>query len=148
MVYQRNNDELHTRLHHSSETVRAKGGIEDALAQMNDSQGSKTTLNLLIYNQIEQVALVEEQSAIVGRSDAQTGYTPDINLMRYNARKHGVSREHACIYLRGLNFYVMDLSSNNGSFMNGKALMPHHAQLIQHGDVVRFGLLEAQIELL
>ena len=146
MVYQRNNDELRTRLHRSPETVRANSGIEDALARMNDPEGAKSTLNLMIYNQVEQIALAEEQSAIIGRSDAQTGYTPDIDLMRFNARKHGVSREHACIYLRGQSFYVMDLGSNNGSFMNGKALMPHHAQVIQPGDVIRFGLLEIQIE--
>jgi pSer/pThr/pTyr-binding forkhead associated (FHA) protein len=147
MVSQRNNDELRTRLHLPPETVRMIGGVEDVLARMNNPEASKSSLNLLIYSQIEQVALAEEQSAIIGRSDAQTGYTPDIDLMRYNARKHGVSREHACIYLRGQNFYVMDLGSNNGSFMNGKALMPHHAQLIQHGDFIRFGLLEIQVEL-
>jgi pSer/pThr/pTyr-binding forkhead associated (FHA) protein len=147
MVYQRNNDDLRTRLHRSPETVRVGGGLEDVLSQMNDPESAKNTINLLIYNQVEQVALAEEQSAVIGRSDAQTGYTPDIDLMRFNARKHGVSREHACIYLRGQQFYVMDLGSNNGSFMNGKALMPHHAQIIQHGDIIRFGLLEIQVEI-
>lgn len=147
MVYQRDNEELRTRLHRAPDTMRAKGSLEDALARMNDPQDMKQHLNLVIYNQVEQVALAEEQSAIIGRSDSQTGFNPDIDLMRYNARKHGVSREHACLYLRGQNFYLMDLGSNNGTFMNGKALLPHHAQLVQTGDVIRLGLLEIQIEL-
>lgn len=147
MVYQRDNDQMRTRLHHSPETVLTKGSLEDVLSRMNDPEDLKQTLNLIIYSQVEPVILAEEQSVIIGRSDAQTGYRPDIDLMRYNARKHGVSREHACIYLRGQNFYVMDLGSNNGSFMNGKALMAHQAQIIQHGDFIRLGLLEIQVEL-
>ena len=147
MVYQRENDDLRTRLHHSPETVPTHGSVEDALAHMAQTDDLRKLVHLTIYNQVETVKLSEEQSAILGRSDSQTGSMPDVDLMRYNARKHGVSREHACIYLRGGNFYVMDMGSNNGTFICGRALMPHHAHLVHSGDVIRLGLLEIRVEI-
>jgi len=147
MVYPQENQDLRTRLHRSPETAPAKISLEDVLAGMNDPEGAQQAIYLVIYNQVEQITLADEQSVVIGRADKQTGFMPDIDLMRYNARKHGVSREHACLYRRGQSFYVMDLGSNNGTFVAGRALLPHHAQMIQHGDIVRLGLLEIQIEL-
>jgi pSer/pThr/pTyr-binding forkhead associated (FHA) protein len=146
MVFHQDNDNSRTQLHRSPETVRAAGQLEDVLAKLGDPDGSKRTVYLNIYNQVESIALAEEQSVIIGRSDAQTGFRPDVDLMRYNARKHGVSREHACIYLRGQCLYLMDMGSNNGTFINGQQLMPHHAQPIQEGDMIRLGLLEICVQ--
>jgi predicted component of type VI protein secretion system len=148
MVYQRDSKPLLTRLHQSPETVRSAGRLEDILSTMSDSSdGSTRTLDLCIYSKIETVKLTEEQSVIIGRSDAQTGFKPDVDLMSYNARKHGVSREHACIYLRGDCLYLMDLGSNNGTFINGKPVMAHDAQPLQQGDVIRLGLLEILVQI-
>jgi pSer/pThr/pTyr-binding forkhead associated (FHA) protein len=143
MVYDR---DLHTRRHQSPETVH-NDMLEDVLSGMNDSHEAKQALYLIVNNQIETLMLAEEQSAIIGRSDSQTGYVPDVNLMQHNARKNGVSREHACIYLRGHSFYLMDLGSNNGTSVCGNALLPHHPQLLHHGDSIRFGLLELHVEI-
>jgi pSer/pThr/pTyr-binding forkhead associated (FHA) protein len=147
MVFHQDNDNSRTRLHRSPETIRAAGQLEDVLAKLGDPDASKQTVYLNVYNQVESIALAEEQSVIIGRSDAQTGFKPDVDLMRYNARKHGVSREHACIYLRGQCLYLMDMGSNNGTFINGQQLMPHHAQPLQEGDVIRLGLLEICVQI-
>ena len=147
MFYQRDSKDLRTRLHQSPETVPAAGRLEDVLSTINDLDNSRKTVYLNIYNQVETVTLADEQSVIIGRSDAQTGFKPDVDLMRYNARKHGVSREHACMYLRGQCLYLMDLGSNNGTFINRQRLIAHHAQALQQGDVLRLGLLEIQVQL-
>ena len=147
MVYHRDDKNLLTRLHQSPETVPTAGRIEDILSTMSDSNDSTTTVYLNIYSQVETIRLTEEQSVIIGRSDAQTGFKPDVDLMRYNARKHGVSREHACIYLRGEKLYLMDLGSNNGTFICGKQVMAHDAQPLQDGFTIRLGLLEIQVQI-
>ena len=147
MFYQRDSKDLRTRLHQSPETVPAAGRLEDVLSTINDLDNSGKTVYLNIYNQVETVTLADEQSVIIGRSDAQTGFKPDVDLMRYNARKHGVSREHACLYLRGQCIYLMDLGSNNGTSINGQWLMAHHAQPLQQGDLIRLGLLEIQVQI-
>ena len=146
MVYQRENQDLQTRLHQSPETIQA-GRLEDILSTISDPDNSTKTVYLNIYSQVETIRLADEQSVIIGRSDAQTGFRPDIDLMRYNARKHGVSREHACIYLRGQSLYLMDLGSNNGTFICGKQVMAHDAQPLQQGDMIRLGLLEIRVQI-
>jgi pSer/pThr/pTyr-binding forkhead associated (FHA) protein len=145
MVYQQDNKNLLTRLHQSPETVRAADRLEDILSTIGDPDTSRKTVYLNIYNQVETITLSDEQSVIIGRSDAQTGFKPDVDLMRYNARKHGVSREHACIYLRGQCLYLMDMGSNNGTFIGGQQVMAHDAQPLQSGVVIRLGLLEIQV---
>ncbi|MEO8613135.1 MAG: FHA domain-containing protein [Chloroflexota bacterium] len=147
MVYQRDSKDLLTRLHQSPETVRAADRLEDVLSTMSDSDNTRKKVYLNIYNQVETFTLADEQSVIIGRSDAQTGFKPDVDLMRYNARKHGVSREHACVYLRGDCVYLMDLGSNNGTYLNGQQVAANDAQPIQEGDVIRMGLLEIHIQL-
>jgi pSer/pThr/pTyr-binding forkhead associated (FHA) protein len=147
MIYQQDNHSLRTRAHRLAETTPSETKLEEVLARMSDPDGLQQSLCLVIYNQVEKFTLADEQSLTIGRSDKQTGFMPDVDLMRYNARKHGVSREHACLYRRGQSLYVMDLGSNNGTFVGGKALLPHHAQMLQHGDVIRLGLLEIQVEL-
>ena len=147
MVYEQDNKNLLTRLHQSPETVRAAERIEDLLSTIGDPDNSRKTVYLSIYSQVETITLSDEQSVIIGRSDAQTGFKPDVDLMRYNARKHGVSREHACIYLRGQCLYLMDLGSNNGTFISGHQVMAHDAQPLQSGDVLRLGLLEIHVQI-
>jgi pSer/pThr/pTyr-binding forkhead associated (FHA) protein len=147
MVYERDSKNLLTRLHQSPETVRTADRIEDMLSTIGDPDTSRKTVYLSIYSQNETITLADEQSVIIGRSDAQTGFKPDVDLMRYNARKHGVSREHACIYLRGQCLYLMDLGSNNGTFISGQQVMAHDAQALQTGDVIRFGLLEIKVQI-
>ncbi|MBZ0290195.1 MAG: FHA domain-containing protein [Anaerolineae bacterium] len=147
MVFHQDDDNSRTRLHRSPETVRSAGQLEDLLSTISDIDDTQRTVYLNVYNQVETLTLAEEQSVIIGRSDAQTGFKPDVDLMRYNARKHGVSREHACIYLRGQSLFLMDMGSNNGTFVNGQKLMAHHPQPLNAGDCVRLGLLEIQIQL-
>ena len=47
-----------------------------------------------------------------------------------------VSGEHAVLQMSGTEFYVEDLNSTNGTYVNGKAVKK---QLLQHADVVEIG---------
>ena len=47
-----------------------------------------------------------------------------------------VSGEHAMLQMSGLEVYVEDLNSTNGTYVNGKAVKK---QLLQHADVVEIG---------
>lgn len=51
-----------------------------------------------------------------------------------------VSRSHARIWLEGDRFKIHDLDSANGTFVNGTRI--RQPQMLQDGDVVRFGELE------
>lgn len=45
-----------------------------------------------------------------------------------------VSSEHARIYRKGKNFYIEDMGSRNGTYINGKLL--HKPELIEDGDEI------------
>jgi len=48
-----------------------------------------------------------------------------------------VSRHHARIYKSGTDYFIEDLSSTNGTFLNGRAVKKH--EIIRNGDFITFG---------
>ena len=50
-----------------------------------------------------------------------------------------LSREHCRLYRGSRGFYVEDLASTNGTFVNEEPLTPHEGVLLRPGDLVRLG---------
>lgn len=71
-----------------------------------------------------------EQVWIIGRDSSQ------VMLPICDKR---LSRCHACIRYDGHHFYLIDLASSNGSFVNGE--MIRHAVPLRDGDRIRLGSL-------
>ncbi|MCA9912613.1 MAG: FHA domain-containing protein [Anaerolineae bacterium] len=91
---------------------------------------------------------VVDHDLIVGRADSVTDYTPDIDLTPFGAYRLGLSRQHATIYAHDHKLLVKDLSSRNGTFVNGTAVPSGGALPLHEGDVVRFGNLSLRISFL
>ena len=55
-----------------------------------------------------------------------------------------ISRTHAAILQEDEDFYVQDLNSKNGTFLNGERLAPgqRSAGPLKHGDRIRFNEVE------
>lgn len=49
-----------------------------------------------------------------------------------------ISRMHARLEYRQGAYYLKDLNSRNGTFVNGERLMPQEARIVSHGDRVAF----------
>ncbi len=69
-----------------------------------------------------------KESAYIGRSSKCQVYIADPYL----------SKTHARIFLRDGSFYVEDLQSTNGSYLNGRKL-PDHPIRIKDSDKLSFG---------
>jgi pSer/pThr/pTyr-binding forkhead associated (FHA) protein len=56
-------------------------------------------------------------------------------------KSEGISREHALIEFKDNAFYLRDLRSTNGTFLNDKPVAPddRSGQMLRHGDILRFG---------
>jgi len=67
-------------------------------------------------------------SALIGRSKRCDVYIPDQYM----------SKNHARIFMRDGYFYVEDLKSTNGSYLNGRRL-PDHPIRIKDSDKLTFG---------
>jgi pSer/pThr/pTyr-binding forkhead associated (FHA) protein len=73
---------------------------------------------------VKQVDAPAVEGYIFGRSDSSSTYVPDIDLAEFGARDKGVSRRHAVLVRYHGLLHIVDLSSVNGTFLNGERLLP------------------------
>jgi hypothetical protein len=80
----------------------------------------------------------------LGRLDPREGVYPEIDLT--DAKEHGVSREHICLYRRGHAVEVEDLGSTNGTLLNGVPLKPYRPASLNDGDQLQLGQLVVKVK--
>jgi pSer/pThr/pTyr-binding forkhead associated (FHA) protein len=81
----------------------------------------------------------------VGRAHKKN--TPDIDLGPHNGAKAGVSRRHARFVLENDSWFLEDLGSTNGTYLNGGRIAPNQKMPVKKGDKVRFGQIELEFNL-
>ncbi|MFZ4815286.1 MAG: FHA domain-containing protein [Phototrophicaceae bacterium] len=64
-----------------------------------------------------------------------------VDLSKYDASNNGVSRRHAILIYADGEFFVEDLGSLNGTYVNGDKLNPHEPVTINNGEELRLGQL-------
>ena len=75
----------------------------------------------------------------IGRWDADNGVFPDVDLDAYDSDAK-VSRRHARIYRNNGSYFIEDLGSTNGTYVNrGRRLLPGNSQILNDGDEVIVG---------
>jgi pSer/pThr/pTyr-binding forkhead associated (FHA) protein len=75
----------------------------------------------------------------IGRWDADSGIFPDIDLDEDDPEAK-ISRRHARIVNHNGQFFIEDLGSTNGTFINrGRRLLPGKRHALQNGDEVIVG---------
>ena len=80
-----------------------------------------------------------EDESHIGRWDADGGIFPDVDLDTDDPEAK-VSRRHARITRRSGQYYIEDLGSTNGTFVNrGRRLLPGDRQPLRDGDEVIVG---------
>lgn len=84
---------------------------------------------------------------IVGRRTTTNKGSVDIDLGQIDKGVNGVSRMHAMIIPNDRGLTLKDLSSTNGTFLNGQKLQPQLAYPIKNGDYIKFGNLKMQVYL-
>jgi len=86
-----------------------------------------------------QFPLPADNEITIGRVDPHRGIRPDIDLSKFDPASR-ISRRHARITSRSGQFYVEDLGSANGTFVNGRTrLKPQEPYPLVNGDVIKFG---------
>jgi pSer/pThr/pTyr-binding forkhead associated (FHA) protein len=80
------------------------------------------------------VLVVDGEELVLGRRDDSDLHLPDPH----------VSRAHAIIRRQSGAVWIEDLGSTGGTHVNGEQVRGAHA--LKHGDIVRFGTVEARFE--
>jgi pSer/pThr/pTyr-binding forkhead associated (FHA) protein len=91
-----------------------------------------------------EVPLTRDEISI-GRLDPASGSFPDVDLSDYGGAEKGVSRRHAKIIRREGGFFIEDLGSFNGTFLNHKKLTPYRLEALTSGDELQLGKLALRV---
>jgi len=83
----------------------------------------------------------------IGRRDESAGIVPSVDFTPYRGVQLGVSRRHAEITHREGQFFIKDLRSANGTWLNDLKLVPEQFYHLSNGDRIRFGQIVCTIKL-
>ncbi|MBN1955506.1 MAG: FHA domain-containing protein [Anaerolineae bacterium] len=108
------------------------------------SKGARS-LRVHILESGRQVQLSATSELLVGRLDAAHGIFPDLDLTGDGGLEKGVSRRHAKIIQRGGEFFVEDVGSANGTFLNDQRLTPYLPYPLNKSDQLQIGRIKLQI---
>ncbi|MBZ0280503.1 MAG: FHA domain-containing protein [Anaerolineae bacterium] len=106
-----------------------------------------STTPLLIYIPDVQLPLVIHPAPLIvmGRLDADTTEDVSLDLTPYEAHAKGVSRLHAVLHRTEGTISIEDMESANGTFVNGRRLIPHQPHLLRDGDEIVLGTLSLRV---
>ena len=113
----------------TSENVDANAGPKSAHAILIIERGGAPGTEFRLIN----------DESTIGRWDADNGVFPDIDLDAFDEDAK-VSRRHARIRRNNGSYFIEDLGSTNGTYVNrGRRLLPGNAQVLNDGDEVIVG---------
>lgn len=101
----------------------------------------ENTLQIQVRGLSERIIFEEGTSIVLGRIDPSNPDMAHFDLTRFGGHERGVSRTHCAITYRNAQFFVTDLNSANGTFVNRKRLQPNVACLLNDGDELTLGTL-------
>jgi len=117
-------------------------GSELAVDSANDNSRSAAAQATLTIERGQSAGTsfsITRDESVIGRWDADNGIFPDIDLDTVD-HEAKVSRRHARILARDGKFYLEDLGSTNGTYINrGRRLLPGTPQPLADGDEIIVG---------
>lgn len=93
------------------------------------------------------VLLSADSEILIGRLDAAHGVFPELDLTADSGLEHGISRRHARVYTREGKWYIEDLDSTNGTYVNDERLTAYLPYSFNDGDILTLGTLRLRINI-
>jgi hypothetical protein len=93
----------------------------------------------------EPIELWNQSNITIGRFDNQLNYRPTVDLSEHHAAQLGVSRLHAEISYENAAYWVQDLESKNGTWVNKTKLLGRQKVQLTHRDTLRMGHFMIQV---
>ncbi len=96
-------------------------------------------------------ARLNKARLIAGRvsTDSDTPLpAPDLDFSALNGLNNGVSRQHAAFLYEEGSLSVEDLSSTNGTRINGFQIQPGRTYRLRNGDELEFGRLRMTVKII
>ncbi len=93
----------------------------------------------------EPIPVVVPKRITIGRRSGSGTPRPHVDLDRYGAFDAGVSRLHAAIHREADGFFVEDLGSSNGTWVNETKLTAHERHALANASELRLGSLRLRV---
>jgi serine/threonine protein kinase len=81
---------------------------------------------------------VSKSPLMLGRASPAVGYRPDFDMTFYDPDGY-VSRRHAHIIKAKNGYFIADLGSSNGTYVNDQSLSPKKFKRLRNGDKIEIG---------
>jgi len=133
------------------QTVRPRVGttpIKPQAAQIPPGYFTESSVLLIFgkgYPEPLKIHLDNNVEKIIGRHIPGSAMSPEIDLAPLGAETMGISRMHAAIILQKNAVLIADIGSTNGTYINGKLLLPQEIRALQDQDEIWFGQLVCRI---
>lgn len=101
----------------------------------------RRALRFYMPHEVEPIIFTDICELIIGRRTKSTRHPNLLDLALHYGHMLGVSREHARITYENGRYYISDLNSSNGTFLNNDPLPAHRKYTLISGDEVRVGHL-------
>lgn len=122
--------------------------IGDQTSRLNIACDALIRMHIAGHDESQvELNLADSGGFVIGRSDSKSAYKPDIDLCTFQALEHGISRRHAALIRYQGMAYILDLSSVNGTLLNGERLTPEIPYALHWDDRVLLGSLSLTIEM-
>ncbi len=124
--------------------------IDSSVIQsLTKSSKIDTSVNVALAVKVEGrdlVIRIQKTDYTFGRAALGQAVIPDFDLTPYDGLAKGVSRIHAMIVTTEKEIFLRDLTSINGTQINGIRLSPNMDYPIKAGDMINFGRLIISIK--
>jgi pSer/pThr/pTyr-binding forkhead associated (FHA) protein len=112
-----------------------------------DGRGPDPDTITLVFaaDQIEVLTVAEGHEVFLGRDHVSNKVQPEIDLTEYGGSSKGVSRLHASLRHDANGWWLTDLDSTNGSWLNRERLAPKDPRPLLQVNQVRLARLDLQI---
>ncbi|RPJ01450.1 MAG: FHA domain-containing protein [Chloroflexi bacterium] len=126
--------------------IMAEPKLTPAIRWGNVYLGQTAHLLLRLRTRPEPIKVeIQDGRFIIGRSQRHATDQPNLDLTKYGAYFHGVSRHHLAIVKDGNVLQIEDLKSTNGTYLNGRRLLPFQPRLLRDGDELCLGHLVVKV---
>ena len=100
------------------------------------------TVILVFYAKRVELPCLEGEIIILGRSHTANRIPPTIDLSKFGGTGSGTSRMHAAIHRKNDAWFIQDLASSNGTWVNGVRLTPFVEHQLQSTSQLMLANLE------
>ena len=113
--------------------------------EMPESISPERGLALFLPRRTDPIVITDKNIITMGRNDPVSGINPTLDLTEFHGAELGVSRFHAEISITEGRYYIKDMGSTNGTYVNAKKIPPYKLTPLRSGDQIRLGHLSIVI---